>query len=193
MAVTLKKIRNYALLGTIISANATAPAQATSLKNITDNEGLSKIPQNQVSISNKNTLAETDDSDNTHSCISVPEFELCNQFKNNDDEKSLNNSLLQKAKSSIESIRAGEAIKVKNSQRQVYMYPSLETTVAVKKPLLYSNIYTTDVSKQSKFSRQFEDGEKKKVPEPSALLGLIAFWFLAAKYQAAKNSQKSVV
>ncbi len=187
MKATIKKIRNYALLGTIISANATAPAEATSLQNLTPNDGLTKTPHKQGAFSNENTLASLEDSNQAHSCISVPEFDLCNQFKNDNDAKSLKGSLLRKAKNSIGLIRAGEAIKVKTSGNEIHYiiydnfeYNASKMKVAGKKQLLYSNTYTN-------IWKQPEIHTKRKVPEPSVLLGLIALCFAASKYNAAKK------
>jgi hypothetical protein len=175
MTITIKKIGSYALLGTLISANATSPAQATSLQNVTPDDSLTKTEYDN--------LAEIHYSDKTDSCVSIPELDLCHEFFADDESQSLNNSLLQKAKSSIELIRASEAIKVKSSENKVYHIYDIDSTassipVAGEKQLLYSNIYTKE---------QLELKIKKKVPEPSALLGLIAFCLLAAKHQAAKK------
>ncbi|MGD1912670.1 MAG: hypothetical protein ACFB2X_18005 [Rivularia sp. (in: cyanobacteria)] len=184
MVKTIKKIGNYALLGTILSANATTPAQAALLQNVTTDDALTTTPHKEASISNGNTLAFLNESDKMYSCISAPEFDFCNQFENDRDPKSLKGSLLQKAKNSIELIQAGEAIKVKTSDKFVYYIYDIESTasdisLAGKKEDLktYTNIW-----KQPQINR------KRKVPEGSALLGLIAFCLFAAKYQAAKNN-----
>lgn len=186
MTITIKKISNYALLSTIISTNATAPAQATLVQNITADEEFINTPQKQTSLSrNQNILTEVDKSNyKDNFCISLPEFDLCNEFKNDKTEKSLNNSLLRKAKTSLELIRDGEAIKVKTSADQIYYIYDIEldaSTVvsAEKKQKLYLNTYT-NVKQQ--FGRV-----KKKVPEPSLLLGLIVFCLLAAKHQPTKK------
>ncbi|MEM9924903.1 MAG: hypothetical protein AAF915_14305 [Cyanobacteria bacterium P01_D01_bin.50] len=185
MVKTIKKIGNYALLGTIISANATTPAQAALLQNVTPDDGLTTTPHKEASSSNKNTLAAVNESDKMYSCISAPEFDFCNQFKNDkNDANSLKGSFLQKAKNSIELIQAGEAIKVKTSDKFVYYiydidYTASDIAVAGKKQDLntYTNIW-----------KQPQVNAKKKVPEGSALLGLIAFCLFAAKYQLAKNN-----
>ncbi|MEO1375517.1 MAG: hypothetical protein AAFW70_14610 [Cyanobacteria bacterium J06635_10] len=184
MVKTIKKIGNYALLGTIISANATTPAQAALLQNATPDDELSTTPHKEASANNTSTLAAVNESDKMYSCISAPEFDFCNQFKNANDAKSLKISLLQKAKNSIELIQAGEAIKVKTSDKFVYYIYDIDSTtsdiaVAAKKQDL--NIYTN-------IWKQPQVNAKKRVPEGSALLGLIVFCLFAAKSQAAKNN-----
>ena len=186
MTGTITKISSYALLGTIISANATSPAQANSLKNLMPDDVFKKTSHQQESLGNENTVASIDMSDKAHSCISVPELDLCNQFKNEDDVKSINDSLLRNAKSSIDLIRSAEAIKVKVSDNVVHYIYNTEFTksemeVARKNKLFYANTYT-NVWKQP------ETPVKKRVPEPSMLLGLIALCLLGARYQSANKN-----
>ncbi len=183
MSVTIKKIGRYALLGTVISANATAPAQANSLKNVTPDDDLTKTPYNQSSVGNNNSLAEIHYKDKANSCVSIPELDLCNEFLALGESKSLNGSLLQKAKTSIKKIRAGEAIKVKTHENKVHYIYDIESTqssirVAEKKQLLYSNIYTQE---------QLEFKIKKKVPESSAMLGLITFCLVGTLASSSKK------
>lgn len=184
MVKTIRKIGNYALLGTIISANATAPAQAASLQNVTPDDGLTTTPHKEASASDRNNLASVNELDQAHSCISSPEFDFCNQFKNDNYANSLKGSLLQKAKNSIELIQAGEAIKVKASENEVYYIYDIESTASeIGVPGKKQDLNTyTNIWKQPELSA------KKKVPESSMLLGLIAFCLFAVKRQAAKNN-----
>lgn len=182
MTKNIKKIGKYALLGTIISANTTAPAQANSV--FVNDDDLSEITYNRASSTDKNIFVETEAFDSTNSCISIPEFDLCEQFKDNKQTSSLNDSLLKKAQDSIDLIRSNETLQVKVSQNEVYYVPSINKSESYISQPIYSNTYTN-------VSRQTELTPKKKVPEPQALLGLIVFCLLAAKNKAAKNNHKS--
>ena len=110
MTTTIKKVRNYALLGTIISVSATAPAQASSLE-----KDLIRTLYNQASAESKETFPQTQVQNKLENCISSPELDLCNQFKSDDRKNTLNNLLFQKAQNSIKLIHAAESMKVKTS------------------------------------------------------------------------------
>ncbi|MGB3654797.1 MAG: PEP-CTERM sorting domain-containing protein [Rivularia sp. (in: cyanobacteria)] len=184
MTITIKKISNYALFGTIISASATAPAQASLTTNINSNDDLNQNPQNQASSDSKDILVKTPKC-NEANCISFPNFDLYGEFDKNNDPKTLNNSLLKIAKGIIKDIETAEAVKVKTSQEGVvHIIYDAEFTPSQSKQQSALNTYTNVW--QSKAS------QKKKVPEPSALLGLIALGLFAAKRKAAKNIQKSL-
>ena len=98
MTITIKKVRNYVLLSTIISASATAPAQAGSLKSLNSNDDLTKTPDNQASADSKDVLVETQKCKEADSCISFPEFDLDGEFNKNDNTNSIDNSFFEKAR-----------------------------------------------------------------------------------------------
>ncbi|MBF2015102.1 MAG: hypothetical protein IGS23_07850 [Rivularia sp. T60_A2020_040] len=185
MTITIKKIRNYALLGTIISVSSTAPAQASSFQNVVPDDALTKIPQNPASFDSKDTLLNRSISNQPDYCISFPELDLCNQFTKDEHKNSLNISLFQKAQISIQSIQDAERIEVKTSGEGIqYIIYNTEFTPSQKQQQSNLDTYTTSYTTvwQSKVD------QRKKVPEPSALLGFIAFYLFAAKYKLAKNS-----
>ncbi len=184
MTITIKKISNYTLLGTIISASVTAPAQASSIANVDSNDDLIQNPQNQASSDRKDILVKTQKCNEANSCISLPNFDLDSEFNKNNDTNTLNNSLLKKAKRIIKSIEAAEAVKVITSSEGIeYIIYDAEFTPSESKYQSALNTYTNVRRSES---------QKKKVPEPSALLGLIAFGLLAAKRKVAKNIPKSI-
>ena len=185
MTISIKKIRNYALLGTIISVSYTAPAQASSFQNVASDDALTKTPQNPASSSNKDTLSDRRISNKPDYCISPPELDLCNQFTKDDNKNSLNSLLFQEAQDSIQSIQDAESIEIKTSGEGIqYIIYNTEFISSQKQQQSNLDTYTTSYTSvwQSTVS------QRKKVPEPSALLGLIAFCLFAAKYQWAKNS-----
>ena len=187
MTITIKKISQYALLSTIIGANATSPAQANSLKNVTPDDGFTKAPQQQTSVSYKNILAKAGKSNyKVSSRISLPEFDLQNQFTSDDATKPLKDSLLEKPKNSIRLIEDAEDTKVEILELEdgVYYVYNTKTAASLVQPVpenqqSYINTYT---NVKQKFGRV-----KKKVPEPSVILGLIAFCLLAAKYRGVEK------
>ena len=184
MTITIKKISNYALLGTIISTSATAPAQASSIANVNSNEDLIQNPQNRASSVRKDILVKTQKCNEANSCISLPNFDLYGEFNKTNNPKTLNNSLLKKAKRIIKSIETAEAVKVKISSEGVeHIIYDAEFTPSESKQQSALNTYTNVWRSES---------QKKKVPEPSALLGLVAFGLLAAKRKAEKNIPKSI-
>ncbi len=172
MTITIKKVRNYVLLGTIISASTTAPAQAGSLKNLNSNHDLTKASDNQASTDSKDVLVEKLKCKEADSCISFPEFDLDGEFNKND------NSFFKKVRRT-EPIQAANTTQVKTVNRRKHIIHNTEFA-GLETEELYTNVYFSAASK------------RKKVPEPSALLGLIAFFLLAAKRQTAKNSQTLV-
>lgn len=180
MKITIKKVRNYVLLGTIISASTTAPAQAGSLKSLNSNDDLTKTPDNQASADSKDVLVETQKCKEADYCISFPEFDLDGEFNKNDSTNSIHNSFFKKAKQIKQSVKAAKNVEVKNlaDGRQAIIYNNEFTPLESKE--LYTSTYL------------LPSPQKKKVPEPSALLGLITFFLLAAKRQAAKKSQTLV-
>ncbi|MBE9213341.1 hypothetical protein IQ247_11780 [Plectonema cf. radiosum LEGE 06105] len=173
MTKSIKKVFNYVFLGTIINVSATVPAQASSFENFAPDDDLRKTPQNKLSSGSKNILSETGLSNKPDYCISFPELDLCNQFTRDKNKNSLNNLLFLKAQSTIQSIEAAENIiyntEFTSSQNQ--QQSNLETYTTT-----YTSVWQSRVP------------HKKKVPEPSALLGLIAFYLFAAKHRSAKNS-----
>ncbi len=179
MTITIKKVRNYVLLGTIISASATAPAQAGSLKNFNSNDDLAKTPDNQASDDRKDILVETQKCKEADSCISFPEFDSYDKLKKNDNTNSIDNSFLKKARRTIESVQAANTTQVKTVNGRKHIIYNTEFTASQGEEL-YTNVYLSGASK------------REKVPEPSALLGLITFFLLAAKHQTAKNRQTLV-
>ncbi|MEB3215001.1 MAG: hypothetical protein VKN72_01915 [Nostocales cyanobacterium 94392] len=185
MTKSIKKVFNYALLGTIVNVSATAQAQASLLENVAPDDDLTKTPQNQLLSDSKNTLSETRLSNKPDSCISLPELDLCNQFTRDNNKNSLNYSLFQQAQSTIQSIEAAEHIEVKIPRDGIkYIIYNIESTSSQNQQQSNLDTYTTSYTSvwQSKVSH------KKKVPESSALLGLIAFYLFAAKHRSAKNS-----
>jgi len=177
MTITIKKIRNYALIGTIISASATAPAQAGSLKKVnSDDLDLIKNPLSEASTASKDISSEIEVSDKPDYCISFPESELCNQLTKEEKQNSLNNPLFKKANNIIESVKAAQITKVKvlggrkytiyNAKSNQFDSEELPTTI-------YSSV----------------SSQREKVPEPSALIGLIALLLLARKRPTTTNSQ----
>ena len=96
MTITINKVRNYVLLGTIISASATAPAQAGSLKNLSSNDDLIKTPNKQTSVDSKDILVEKQSCKEADPCISFPEFDLDGEFNENDKIYSLKKPLKKK-------------------------------------------------------------------------------------------------
>ncbi|MBV6623300.1 MAG: hypothetical protein KI793_10250 [Rivularia sp. (in: Bacteria)] len=177
MTLTINNIRNYALLGTIISASATAPAQAGSLNNITSHDDFTKASENQPSFDNKDILLDKQQCNQTNSCISFPEFDSQSQPKETEDKNLLDDLMLKKAIRSYESINAGEKIQVKVSDDGVkHIIYNAEFS-----PLESEQMHTAIYSSAS--------SQRRKVPEPSAMLGLITFLLLAAKHQKQKSSQ----
>ncbi|MGB3758361.1 MAG: hypothetical protein WBA07_18605 [Rivularia sp. (in: cyanobacteria)] len=176
MTITIKKVRNYVLLGTIISASATTPAQAGSLKNLNSNDDVTKTPDNQASTDSKDVLLETQMCKEADSCISFPEFDSYDKLKKNDNTNSIDNSFLKKARQITQSVEAAKNVEVKNlaDGRKAIIYKTAFP------PLENPELYTFTYSPAS---------ERERVPEPSALLGLITFFLLAAKRQTAKNNQ----
>ncbi len=187
MTVTIKKIRNYALFGTIISAAATAPAHATSLQNISDDNLTQNLDHEKASPSHKDIWSITNECSQAEFCILPPE---------QDEEdatqlgaaKPLQDLLLAKPLSSIESIQSAE-----NTEAQVI--PSAPSAPGVEhirykteftpleiEPQSYSNLYTTQLY------RAVGSSKRKKVPEPSALIGLIVFLMLAARSKKVADS-----
>ncbi len=180
MTITINKVRNYVLLGTIISASATAPAQAGSLKNLNSNDDLIKTQNNLGSDDSKDILLETQNCKEADYCISSPEFDLHQELDNQDAKKSIDNSFLKKARDTIEIIEGASRYRIITTEDGVeHLVPETEFTPS-ENPDLYTSIYFSGTS------------ERKKVPESSALIGLITFFLLAAKRQKSKNSQSSV-
>lgn len=159
MTTTIKKIRNYALLGTIISASATAPAQASSLDLIQE----TPLEASQTS----DTTSEIEASEKPASCISSPELEPCNEL-----------AILGEANNIIKSVEATQTTKVKFFKGHKYTIYNVEPNQSDSEEL------GTTIYARSSI-------QKEKVPEPSALLGLIALFLLAKKRQTAPNSQLS--
>ena len=180
MTITINKVRNYLLLGTIISASATAPAQAGSLKNLNSNDDLTKTQNHLASDDSKDILVDTQKCKQADSCISSPEFDLHEELNQKDNTNSIDNSLLKKARDTIETIQGASLSKVITTADGVeHIVDKTESTPSAT-PELYTSIYVSG------------NAESEKVPEPSALIGLITFFLLAAKRQTAKNSQTSV-
>ncbi len=179
MTITIKKVRNYVLLGTIISASATAPAEAGSFKNLNSNDDLTKTPDNQASTDSKDVLVEIQKCKEVDSCISFPEFDLNGEFNKNDNTNSIHNSFFKKAKQIRQSVEDAKKVEVKIVNGRKHIIYNTEFTSSEREEL-YTNVYLSTASK------------REKVPEPSALLGLITFFLLAAKRQTAKNSQTLV-
>lgn len=184
----IKKIRNYALLGTIISTNAATPAQATSLKDFTPGRDFINTSKKDESVITNHVLMETQKLEKTNYCISIPEFDWCNKLDNKDNTKSLDNSLLKKAKNTIQLIKFAEDTKVKTSQDGVkHIVYKTELTLPevdpITDPLLYSNTHTS----VSGYSKDITITRKKKVPEASTLIGLIVFFLVATKSQTTKE------
>ncbi|BAY84997.1 hypothetical protein NIES267_44950 [Calothrix parasitica NIES-267] len=177
MTTTIKKIRNYALLGTIISASATAPAQASTLKNISSDD-LIQNPFSEASKASKDISSEIQVTEKPDYCISFPESELCNQLTKQENRDSLNSPLFRRAKHIIESVEAAQTTKVKFVQgRKHIVYNAQSNQSDSEEP--YTAIYAVAST------------QKEKVPEPSAIYGLIALLLLARKRQTAVNSQVS--
>lgn len=177
MTTTIKKIRNYALLGTIISASTTAPVQASTLKNVSSDE-LIENPLSELSKASKDISSEIEVTDKPDYCISFPESELCNQLTKQENRNSLNNPLFRKANHIIESVEAAQTTKVKFVQgRKHIVYNAQSNQSDSEQP--YTAIYAVAST------------QKEKVPEPSALCGLIALLLLARKRQTAASSQIS--
>ena len=179
MTITIKKVRNYVLLSTIISASATAPAQAGSLKHLNSNDDVTKTPDNQASTDSKYILVETQKCKEVDTCICFPELDSDGEFHKKDNTNSIDNSFLKKARCTIESIQAANTTQVKIVNGRKHIIYNTEFT-ASKSRELYTNMYLP------------ADSKREKVPEPSALLGLITFFLLAAKRQTAKNRQTLV-
>lgn len=177
MTITINKVRNYVLLGTIISASATAPAQAGSLKNLNNNDDLTKTPNKQASVDSKDILVEKQGCKEADPCISFPEFYLDGEFNENDKTYLLEKSFLKQARQITQSVKATKKVEIKN-------------LADGRKAIIYNNQFTPSESEQLHTSVYLSAAsERKKVPEPSALIGLITFFLLAAKHQTAKNSQ----
>ncbi|AFY54011.1 hypothetical protein Riv7116_1449 [Rivularia sp. PCC 7116] len=177
MTLTINNIRNFALLGTIISASATAPAQAGLPKNINSDDDLTKASEKQTPFENQDILSDKQKCNPTDLCISFPEFDSQSQPEKTEDKNSLENLMLKKATTSYESISAGEKIQVKISDDGVkHIIYNAEFS-----PLESKEMHTAIYSSAS--------SQRRKVPEPSAMLGLIAFFLLAAKRQKEKGSQ----
>jgi hypothetical protein len=180
MTITINKVRNYVLLGTIISASATAPAQAGSLKNLNSNDDFIKTQNNLASDDSKDILLEIEKCKKAESCISSPEFDLEEVLDNQDAKKSIDNSFLKKARDTIETIQGASLYRVITTEDGVeHLVPETEVTPS-ENPDVYTSIYFSGTS------------EREKVPEPSALIGLIAFFLLAPKRQKSKNSEAPV-
>ncbi|MDY6899731.1 MAG: PEP-CTERM sorting domain-containing protein [Cyanobacteriota bacterium] len=175
MTTTIKKIRNYALLGTIISASATAPAQASSLKN-NNSHDLIQNPLLEASKASKDISSEIEVTEKPDYCISFPESELCNQLTKEENQNSLNNPLFRKAKNLIESFEAAQTTKVRFVKGHKYTIYNAESNQSDSEELLRTTIYAS------------ASVRKEKVPEPSALIGLIALFLLSKKRQTATNS-----
>ncbi|MEM7580274.1 MAG: hypothetical protein AAF316_10575 [Cyanobacteria bacterium P01_A01_bin.80] len=175
MTITIKKIRNYALLGTIISTSAAAPAQASSLKNLGSDDFIQN-PYSETSKAIKDISSEIEVSNKPDYCISFPELELCNQLTKEENQDSFKNPLFRKAKNIIESVEAGQNTKVRFVRGHKYTIYNGESN-QFDSDELSSNIYAS------------ASVEREKVPEPSVLLGLIAFILLARKRQTVSNSQ----
>jgi hypothetical protein len=180
MTITIKKVRNYVLLGTVISASATAPAQASLLKNSNSNNDLTITSDNKASIDNKD-LVEKQNCKEADSCISSPELDLYHQFNKNDNKNSIDNSLLEKDRDTIKSDIGASLSQIITIEDGVERTVNKTEFTPLESPEQYTSTYMSLAS------------EKKRVPEPSALLGLIAFFLLAAKKgKTAKNSQTLV-
>ena len=177
MTTTIKKIRNYALLGTIISASATAPAQASTLKNI-NSDDLNQNPLSEASEASKDISSEIEVTEKPDYCISFPESELCNQLTKQENQNFLNNPLFRKANHIIESVEAAQTTKVKVFKGQKYIVYNAESNQSDSE-VPHTAIYAVAST------------QREKVPEPSAILGLIAFLLLARKRQTAESSQIS--
>lgn len=159
MTTTIKKIRNYALLGTIISASATAPAQASSFDLIQE----TPLEASQAS----DNSSEIEVSKKPASCISSPELEPCNELP-----------ILGEANNVIESVKAAETTKENDIGGITITKYNVESNQSDSEELS-SNIYVS------------ASIQKEKVPEPSALLGLMALFLLAKKRQTTTNNQLS--
>lgn len=180
MTITINKVRNYVLLGTIISASATAPAQAGSLINLNSNDDLTEAQNYFESDDSQDNLLETQCFE-ADSCISFPEFDLEKELNKEDNTKNpVDDSLLKKAKDTIETIQAASQYKVITTEDGVEHLVYKADSTASENPELYTSVYFSAVS------------ERERVPEPSALIGLIAFFLLAAKRKTAKNGHTSV-
>ena len=175
MTITINKVRNYVLLGTIISASATAPAQAGSLENVNSNDDLTKTQNHLASDDSKDILVETQKCKEADSCISFPEFDLDEEFNKKDNTNSIDNSLLKKAKDTIETIQGASPYQAITTEDGVEHIVYKTESALSENPKLYTSIYVSGTL------------EREKVPEPSALIGLITFFLLAAKRQAAKK------
>ncbi|WP_414619058.1 hypothetical protein [Calothrix sp. CCY 0018] len=180
MTITIN-IRNYVLLGTIISASATAPAQAGSLKNLNSNDDLAKSPNKQASVNSKDIfLVEKQNCQEADPCISFPEFDLDGEFNENDKTYSSKKPSKKKARQITQSVKATKNVEIKH-------------LADGRKAIIYKNQFTPSESEQLHTSVYLSAAsERKKVPEPSALIGLITFFFLAAKRQTAKNSPRLI-
>ena len=172
MTTTIKKIRNYALLGTIISASATAPAHASSPNINSDN--LIGNPPSETSKASKDINSETEVP--SVGCISSPESEPCNQLTKEENQNFLNNPLFREANNLIKSVEAAQTTKVKVVKGDTYTVYNLEPKQSEQEELPVTIYASASV-------------EKEKVPEPSALLGLIALFILAKNRKTATNSQ----
>ncbi|MEL6163329.1 MAG: PEP-CTERM sorting domain-containing protein [Cyanobacteria bacterium J06628_3] len=175
MTTTIKKIRNYALLGTIISASAAAPAHASSPTNINSNN-LTGNPLSEASKASKDINSETEVP--LVGCISSPESEPCNQLAKEENQDFSNSPLFREANNIIESVEAAQTTKVKVVKGDTYTVYNLESNQSEQEELPVTIYASASV-------------EKEKVPEPSALLGLIALFALAKKRKMATNSDVS--
>ena len=173
MTIKIKKISSFALLSTVIGASATAPAHAISSQGTTPDSG--------VEADNQKTYLENQQSTNNIGfCISEPEFD-----------SSCKNSFLQDARETMEIIKTAEATQkmeqawqeqTKNAYEQNLNIAISRTVATNQGDISYSNTYV-DIEKQ--FAKV-----KKKVPEPSVMLGLVSFCLLAAKCKATKNLKR---
>ena len=177
MTTTIKKIRNYALLGTIISASATAPAQASTLKNI-NSDDLNQNPLSEASKASKDISSEIEVTQKPDYCISFPESELCNQLTKQENQNFLNNPLFREANNLIKSVETALTTKVKVVKGDTYTVYNLEPYQSEQEELPVTIYASASV-------------QREKVPEPSALCGLIALLLLARKRQTAASGQIS--
>ncbi|MCJ8280199.1 MAG: PEP-CTERM sorting domain-containing protein [Rivularia sp. ALOHA_DT_140] len=178
MTITIKKIRNYTLLGTLISASATAPAQAVSLKNVSNADDINNL-QSQASAASKDINSQIEMVNKPDHCISFPESELCNQLTKEENQSSSNNPLFKKAKDIIKSVDAAKTTEVK--------------VVKGRKHIVYHHEFSQQGSEELGTAIYSSASSiKEKVPEPSSLLGLIALLLLARKLKTTNNSQTLV-
>lgn len=180
MTTTINKVRNYVLLGTIISASATAPAQAGSLKYVNSNNDLTNTQNHLASDDTQDNLVETQKCEEADYCISAPEFDLDEEFNKKDNTNSIDDSLFKKARETIENIQAEPLYQVITTEDGVEHIVYNADFTESENLEVYTSIY---------FSGTYE---REKIPEPSALIGLITFFLLARKRKTVEDNRTSL-